>query len=120
MSARITGYPDHFIVDDDTTTCPCAEHSPAVTARNALELAASASVGSPEYDTWFRLLLDRYRDEVAHELAEEIRAADFGDPYYVGTGQGEAADLIDPKTGPGPRDLVFNCQTIEGLEGDHA
>ncbi|MGW0468317.1 hypothetical protein ACWDX6_24080 [Streptomyces sp. NPDC003027] len=42
-------------------------------------------------------LIDALLREHAHELAERIRAADFGDPYYVGTGQGQAADLIDPE-----------------------
>ncbi|MEV8056539.1 hypothetical protein AB0P37_08430 [Streptomyces antimycoticus] len=40
-------------------------------------------------------------DEHAHELAERIREADrevsFSDAFYVGTGMGDAADIIDPR-----------------------
>ncbi|MGA4942129.1 hypothetical protein [Streptomyces cinereoruber] len=56
---------------------------------------------SPEDARWDVLmaLLEYTRREHAHELAEEIRAANFGDPYYVGTGQRQAADLIDPAKG---------------------
>ncbi|MGP3940478.1 hypothetical protein [Streptomyces sp. 6N106] len=42
-------------------------------------------------------IVDNLLREHAHELAEKIRAADFGDPYYTGTGQHDAADLIDPE-----------------------
>ena len=35
-------------------------------------------------------------DQARRDAAAEIRTADFGDPYYVGFGQGAAADLIDP------------------------
>ncbi|MFE5159129.1 hypothetical protein ACFRNT_11455 [Streptomyces sp. NPDC056697] len=42
-------------------------------------------------------IVNNLLDEHAHDLAEEIRAADFGDPYYTGTGQAQAADLIDPE-----------------------
>jgi hypothetical protein len=72
MGDSITGYPDHFIINDDTTSCPCAEHSPDQSARETLERAASASAGSPEYDVWFGLLLDRYRDEVAAEYRSKV------------------------------------------------
>lgn len=87
MSDEITGYPDHFIINGDTTSCPCAEHSPK-SARAELERQA-LNVGSPEYDVWFGLLLDRYRDEVQREQSrrnaakvqdamEKVRAADWG------------------------------------------
>jgi hypothetical protein len=96
MGDAITGYPDHYIINGDTTSCPCLEHSPK-SARSELEFQAALSVGSPEYDVWFGLLLDRYRAEVLREAAERIRAANFGDPYYTGTGQHDAANLIDPE-----------------------
>lgn len=99
MGDAITGYPDHYIINGDTTPCPCLEHSPK-SARSELEFQAALSVGSPEYDVWFGLLLDRYRAEVLREAAERIRMAYSGDgpdednwilnPY-------DAASLIDPE-----------------------
>ncbi|MGW1547500.1 hypothetical protein [Streptomyces sp. NPDC002346] len=99
MGTKITGYPDHFIVNGDTTSCPCLEHSP-LPARAELERQA-LNVGSPEYDVWFGLLLDRYRAEVLHEAAERIRAAQFGpegqtwDWWDSSSIPRKCADLID-------------------------
>ncbi|MFG3244620.1 hypothetical protein [Streptomyces sp. NPDC048157] len=62
----------------------------------------------------------------AHELAERIRAEhDTKRPgYHMGLSCSEVREcyvrdlvcLIDPEPKPTPRDLVFNCQTIEGLD----
>lgn len=95
---EITGYPDHFILNGDTSWCPCRKHR-TEGAREALEHTALA-VGSPEYSTWFGLLLDAYRDAVAHELAEKIRSAYSGDgpdeDNWI-TNPYDAANIIDPE-----------------------
>lgn len=44
-------------------------------------------------------LVQQALDAERHDAAEEIRRADFGDPYYVGFGQAAAADLIDRSKG---------------------
>jgi hypothetical protein len=49
------------------------------------------------YDTKPEQILDAYKAGILHEAAEKIRAANFGDPYYTGTGQHDAANLIDPE-----------------------
>ncbi|MFE5092055.1 hypothetical protein ACFRCI_17075 [Streptomyces sp. NPDC056638] len=61
MSCTITGYPDHYIVNGDASECPCPEHS-SKPARQALEELGHL-VGSPEYDVWYGLLLDRHEIE---------------------------------------------------------
>jgi hypothetical protein len=49
-------------------------------------------------------------DQARRDAAAEIRAADFGDPYYVGFGQSAAADLIDPDVeGDSPADTDGKC-----------
>ncbi|MFJ4768482.1 hypothetical protein ACIP88_05095 [Streptomyces uncialis] len=107
MPDEITGYPGHFIVNGDSSECPCPEHA-SVPARTDLERLAGF-VGSPEYSVWYELLLDRYRDEIAHELAEQIRessrsqysrvigvwGADRARDWFAG--RENAADLIDPE-----------------------
>ncbi|MCY0926244.1 hypothetical protein OTB20_08495 [Streptomyces sp. H27-H1] len=77
MSNRVTGYPGHFILDGDTSTCPCPEHRNGP-AREELERAAS-EVGSPEYDVWFGLLLDAYVTEALHEAARRMEGAGCDD-----------------------------------------
>jgi hypothetical protein len=50
-----------------------------------------------EFEEAISVQLDAYKAEILHEAAEKIRAADFGDPYYTGTGQHDAANLTDPE-----------------------
>jgi hypothetical protein len=77
MGGRVTGYPGHFILDGDPSTCPCPEHRSGP-ARKELEQAAE-TVGSPEYDVWFGLLLDAYVTEALHEAARRMEGAGHGD-----------------------------------------
>ncbi|MFE5093242.1 hypothetical protein ACFRCI_23495 [Streptomyces sp. NPDC056638] len=111
MGAHVTGYPDHFIVNGDTTSCPCAEHS-SNPAREELERQA-LNVGSPEYDVWFGLLLDRYRAEVLHQAADLLDVMELEGAAQVRYLATPYTD--DPEAEPDPRNLVFNCQTIGGL-----
>jgi hypothetical protein len=92
----VTGFPGHFILNGDTSWCPCREHR-TEGAREALERTA-LTVGSPEYSTWFGLLLDAYRDDIAHELAEKIRNHEWDECGYGDTNcPCDAAALIDPE-----------------------
>ncbi|WP_328967938.1 hypothetical protein [Streptomyces sp. NBC_00239] len=77
MSGRVTGYPGHFILDGDESTCPCPEHRSG-SPREELERQAER-VGSPEYDVWFGLLLDAYVTDVLHEAARRMETARMDD-----------------------------------------
>ncbi|MFJ6720515.1 hypothetical protein [Streptomyces sp. NPDC091259] len=77
MSGRVTGYPGHFILDGNTSTCPCPDHR-TESARKELERQAER-VGSPEYDVWFGLLLDAHVTEALHEAARRMEGAGVDD-----------------------------------------
>lgn len=72
-----------------------------MSARDGLRLVLQDSFGSDYEESDTDRLYGHIRDEVAHELAEEIRAdADWdeehGEKWRVIEGKRDAADLIDP------------------------
>lgn len=63
--------------------------------RDPREFLVSALVLFEYSEATARQIVRQALDAERHDAAEEIRRADFGDPYYVGFGQEAAADLID-------------------------
>lgn len=63
--------------------------------RDPREFLVSALVLFEYSEVTARQIVREALDAERHDAAEEIRRADFGDPYYVGFGQAAAADLID-------------------------